>query len=317
MKKISAWISGNIALMILGVFIVALFLPESFGWVPTSAINPLLGVVMFGMGLTLKPIDFKIVFTNPRDIMIGVAAQFTIMPLVALLLARVFSLPVDIAIGVILVGCCPGGTASNVITYLAKGNVALSVGMTGVSTLLAPVLTPTLVYLLAGEAINVDAMGMFVSIFQVVILPIVSGFLVNHYLGRLAERILPYLPMVSTLTISLIVGCIVSVNAGRILTTGLLLWSVVILHNLLGLALGYMIGVVLKLEKSKCAAVTIEVGMQNSGLATSLAATHFALYPMAAIPGAVFSVWHNLSGSVAASLLRRNHAEESVRLSNK
>ena len=306
MKKMSIWISEHIAVLILGVFVAALLAPRSFGWVPTSAINPLLGVVMFGMGLTLRPVDFKILFTNPRDIILGVAAQFTVMPLVAWMLTHVLGLPVDMAIGVILVGCCPGGTASNVITYLAKGDVALSVGVTGVSTLLAPLLTPALVYALAGKSINVDAMGMFISIFQVVILPIVLGFLVNRYWKDLTRKLLPYLPMTSTMTISLIVGSIVSANSSRIIATGFLLWSVVILHNLLGLALGYIIGKVLKLEKPKCTAITVEVGMQNSGLATLLAATHFAAYPMAAIPGAVFSVWHNLSGSVVASLLRKN-----------
>ena len=305
MKKISIWISAHIAVVILGVCMVALFLPQTFLWIPSSAINPLLGVVMFGMGLTLRPVDFKILFTHPKDVMIGVLAQFTVMPLLACLLSRAFHLPADLAIGVILVGCCPGGTASNVITYLAKGDVALSIGMTGVATFLAPLVTPFLVYLLAGETINVNVTGMLVSIFQVVILPIVLGLLVNRFMRNWANCLTVYLPMISTLTISLIIACIVSAHSSAIIQCSLLLWSVVIAHNVLGLLLGYTVGTVLHLKSPKRTAITIEVGMQNSGLATSLAATHFAAYPLAAIPGAIFSVWHNMSGSIAASLFKR------------
>ena len=303
--RISNWIAGHIACVILVISLIALFVPASFAWVSPSAINPLLGVVMFGMGLTLRPIDFKVVFSRPQDVLVGSLAQFTIMPLVAWFLCHLFHLPQDIAIGVMLVGCCPGGTASNVITYLAKGDVALSVGMTGVSTLLAPIVTPLLILLLAGETIQVNLWGMFQSIIQVVILPIVLGFFLNYHCKKYTAKIIPFLPMISTLTIALIIACIISINAAQIIQCSFLLWGVVVLHNFLGLILGYAVGKCMKMNTAKRSAIAIEVGMQNSGLATSLAATHFAIYPMAAIPGAIFSVWHNFSGSFAAAYFKR------------
>ena len=305
MKKFSQWFAKNIAIIILFISLVALFMPKSFSWIPTSSINPLLGIVMFGMGLTLKPSDFKVVFTRPKDICIGALAQFSIMPLLALILCKLFQLPTDIAIGVILVGCCPGGTASNVYSYLAKGDVALSVGMTGLSTLLAPFLTPSLIFLLAGQSVDIPMMGMFHSILQVVILPLILGFTINHYFRTLADKLLPYLPMISTLTISLIVACIISVNANKILECSLTLGIVIICHNAFGLLLGYGLAHLFKVTKAKRTAISIEVGMQNSGLATSLAATHFACYPLATIPGAIFSVWHNLSGAIATSFFKK------------
>ena len=301
--------------MVLAVSAIALTVPASFLWISPKAITPMLGVVMFGMGLTLKPSDFKPVLLHPRDILIGELAQFIIMPLMAWTLCKALSLPTELAIGVILVGCCPGGTASNVICYLAKGDIALSVAMTGVSTLLAPLLTPALVLLLAGQSVDVDVWGMFVSIIQVVILPIALGFAANHYLRKATERIVPLLPMFSTVSIAFIIGIIVAHNAASILACSMIVAVVVILHNLLGLALGYAAGTLLGIEKTKRTAISIEVGMQNSGLATSLAATHFALFPMAAVPGAMFSVWHNFSGSIAAQIFRKaNKSSETARL---
>lgn len=309
MKKFSQWVAKNIAYIVLLISLVALFIPKSFNWIPTSSINPLLGVVMFGMGLTMKPTDFKVVFTHPKDICIGAIAQFSIMPLLALALCKIFQLPTDIAMGVILVGCCPGGTASNVYTYLSKGDIALSVGMTGLSTLLAPFVTPALILLLAGKAVDIDPVGMFESIMQVVILPIFVGFLINRYWRKAAEKMLPYLPMMSTLTISLIVACIISLNAEKILECSLTLGIVIICHNVFGLILGYGMATLFHVPTYKRTAISIEVGMQNSGLATSLAATHFACYPLATIPGAIFSVWHNISGSIATSIFKKFNAE--------
>ena len=291
--QISAWIAAHITLVVVLVTAVALFLPSSFVWIDTSAITPMLGVVMFGMGLTLRPSDFQPVLQHPKDILIGELAQFLIMPSLAWLLCKLLSLPEELALGVILVGCCPGGTASNVICYLAKGDVALSVAMTGVSTLLAPIVTPALVWLLAGESVEVDVAGMFLSIVQVVIVPIVLGVAANHYFQRTTRRIVPLLPI------------IVAHNAASILACSLIVAVAVILHNVLGLALGYGLSSLVGSEPSKRSAIAIEVGMQNSGLATSLAATHFALFPMAAVPGAMFSVWHNFSGSIAAQIFRK------------
>ena len=302
MKKICDFIARWMGAMVLIVAIFSLLVPASFSSVGTWVINPMLGIIMFGMGLTLSPQDFQVVLSRPRDILIGCLTQFSVMPLLASGLTWAFSLPEELAIGVILVGCCPGGTASNVITYLAKGDLALSVGMTAASTLLAPLLTPLLVWLLAGTMVNVDTLGMLMSIVYVVIAPIVCGLLCQRFLSSLTKRATPYLPAFSSVVIALLVGIIVSHNADRLLTAGLLVVAVVVMHNLLGLGIGFTVGRLLRLQKPKCVALSIEVGMQNSGLASSLAVLHFAAYPLAAIPGAVFSVWHNISGALVAKL---------------
>ena len=257
------------------------------------------------MGLTLKPGDFKVVFSRPKDVIIGCLAQFTIMPLLAFLLTKLFGLSPELAIGVILVGTCPGGTSSNVMTYLSKGDVPLSVGMTAVSTVLAPFLTPLLTYVYAGARVDVNMASMFLSIIKVVIVPIAAGFIINHFFSRFTQNVVEILPLISTTAIVAIVAAVVSANSSKIMTSGLLIVGVVILHNILGYLLGFSIGKFLKLDSSKCRAISIEVGMQNSGLATSLAATHFAQYPLATIPGAVFSVWHNISGAVLANIYAR------------
>ncbi len=310
LRKLSRLFSKYMALIVIAMAVLALLCPSAVSFIKTSYINPLLGVVMFGMGLTLRLSDFRVVFSHPKDVVIGTVAQFTVMPLLAYVLAKVFSLPAELAVGVILVGTCPGGTSSNVMTYLSKGDVALSVGMTAVSTVLAPVMTPLLTYLYAGETVHVDLLSMFLSIIQVVILPIALGFAVNRFFGRFAEKATDVLPLVSTLAIVAIVGAVVSVNAGRLMSCGLLILGVVVLHNVLGYLLGYAAARALRMSRTKCRAVSIEVGMQNSGLATSLATVHFAQYPLATIPGAVFSVWHNVSGALLANLFLRQAERE-------
>lgn len=307
---ISAWIAAHITFVVVLVTILALFFPSSFTWIGTSAITPMLGVVMFGMGLTLRPSDFRPVLQHPKDILVGELAQFLIMPSLAWLICQLLSLPAELALGVILVGCCPGGTASNVICYLAKGDVPLSVAMTGISTLLAPILTPALVWMLAGKSVEVDIAGMFLSIVQVVIVPIVLGVAANHYFRQTTQRIVPLLPMISTLSIAFIIGIIVAHNSASILSCSLIVGIAVILHNVFGLTLGYALATLSGSEPSKRSAISIEVGMQNSGLATSLAATHFAMFPLAAVPGAMFSVWHNFSGSIAAQIFRKQSNKE-------
>ncbi len=306
MKKLCDFIARWMGVMVLIVAALSLTVPSSFVWIDTWTINPMLGAIMFGMGLTLSPADFKVVLSRPKDILIGCLTQFTVMPLLALGLTWAFSLPQELAIGVILVGCCPGGTASNVITYLAKGDLALSVGMTAASTLLAPLLTPLLVWLLAGTMVDVDTVGMLMSIVYVVIAPIVCGLLCQRFLPKLTKLLTPYLPAFSSIVIAMVVGIVVSHNAARLLTAGLLIVAVVIIHNLLGLAIGFTVGRLLHLQRPKCVALSIEVGMQNSGLASSLAVLHFAAYPLATIPGAVFSVWHNISGALVAKLYSLN-----------
>ncbi len=300
MKRVFDFISRYVGVLVLLTAVVALLLPKSFEWIDVVYINPLLGLVMFGMGLALNPADFKIVFSRPKDVIIGCFAQFLIMPGLAWLLTMIFRLPTELAIGVVLVGCCPGGTASNVMTYLAKGDLALSVGITSASTILAPVLTPFLTWMIAGTYVHVDALSMFLSIVQVVILPIVVGFLVQKYCPKFTGKAIGYLPGFSSLAIVLILGTVVSHSAERLLGCGLEVVLVVMLHNIFGLLLGFGAGKLLKLHYKKCVAISIEVGMQNSGLACSLATLHFAAYPLATIPGAIFSVWHNISGALVA-----------------
>ncbi|MBO7140250.1 MAG: bile acid:sodium symporter family protein [Prevotella sp.] len=299
------FISEYMGLLVLAAALLALLFPGLLQQVRPTVINYLLGVVMFGMGLTLKLQDFKVVFSRPKDVIVGCIAQFTVMPLLAWGLARLFSLDEALALGVVLVGCCPGGTASNVITYLAKGDLALSVGMTGVSTLLAPFLTPLLTWALAGKSVDVDVASMFLSILWVVILPIVLGLLVKGLWPKFTEKATDYLPAVSSIAIALIVAIVISANADKLLAGGLMIVLVVMLHNVCGLSLGYLTGRLLGLSEAKKRAVSIEVGMQNSGLASSLATIHFAAYPLATIPGAIFSVWHNLSGAAVAYLYRK------------
>ena len=305
MKRLCKLISDYMGLLVLAAAVVALAAPSAFSGIRPTVINPLLGVIMFGMGMALRLEDFRIVFSRPRDILIGCTAQFTIMPLLAFALSRLFALDEALAVGVVLVGCCPGGTASNVITYLAKGDLALSVGMTATSTILAPVLTPLLVWLLAGKTVDVDVIGMLLSILWVVILPIVAGLIVKWLWPLFTEKATAYLPAVSSLAIAFIVMIIIAANASKLLLGGLIIVVVVIFHNLCGLGLGWLIGHLLHLPAAKRKAISIEVGMQNSGLASSLATLHFAAYPMATIPGAIFSVWHNISGAIVARLYAR------------
>ena len=297
MKKICDFISRWMGALVLVLAILALLVPAPFASVGTWVINPMLGLIMFGMGLTLNPKDFSIVFTRPKDVLIGCLAQFTIMPLLAWCLTKAFALPPDLALGVILVGCCPGGTASNVITYLAKGDLALSVGMTATSTVLAPLLTPSLTWLMADTFVDVDAVGMLLSIVYVVIVPIIGGFLIQHFLPHFTERAVAYLPAFSSLMIASLVAIIVGHNASKLLTGGTIVVLVVLL----------------RLTHAKRSAISVEVGMQNSGLATSLATIHFSAFPMAAIPGAIFSVWHNISGALVAKVYSMNEkSDESV-----
>ena len=305
MQQICNFIAKWMGAIVLIVAALSLIVPASLAWISTWVINPMLGIIMFGMGLTLTEKDFKIVLSRPKDILIGCLTQFIVMPLLAWALVLVFSLPQELAIGVILVGCCPGGTASNVITYLAKGDLALSVGMTAASTLLAPLLTPLLVWLFADTMVDVDTTGMLLSIVCVVILPIAGGLLCQRFIPKMTQRVTPYLPALSSIAIALTVGIVVAHNADRLMTAGWLVVLIVMIHNLLGLGIGYFVGRLLRLQQSKRVALSIEVGMQNSGLATSLAVMHFASFPLATIPGAVFSVWHNISGAIAARIYSR------------
>ena len=311
LEKISGWAGKYMAVIALLVAIIALVFPDPVkGVIKTSYVNTLLGIVMFGMGMTLKLSDFKVVFTKPKAVITGILSQYIIMPLLAFLLVKIFNLDPALAVGVILVGSCPGGTSSNVMTYLAKGDVALSVGMTACTTILAPVVTPALVLLLGGATINVSYVSMLMSIVQVVLVPIVLGFVINHFFEKFAQACAKVLPLVSVIAICLIIMAVVAANASKIMTVGWLIVVVVMLHNLCGYALGYGVGKVLGLSRDQMRTLSIEVGMQNSGLATSLATVHFATMPLAAVPGTVFSVWHNISGAIYANILARTTKEE-------
>ena len=311
LAKISDFTGKYMAIIALAVAIVALVFPGPVSSVvKTSYVNILLGIVMFGMGMTLKLSDFKVVFTKPKAVIVGILSQFVIMPVLAFVLAFVFQLPAELAVGVILVGSCPGGTSSNVMTYLAKGDVALSVGMTACTTIMAPVVTPLLVLLFAGQTVDVDVLEMFLSIVQVVLVPIAAGFLINYFFEKVAAACASVLPLVSVVGISLIIMAVVAANQAKLLTVGPLIILVVMLHNVLGYALGYLVGRVLRLTKEQMRTLSIEVGMQNSGLASSLATVHFASMPLAAVPGAVFSVWHNISGAVYANILARSAGKD-------
>ena len=293
------------AIIVLAVAALALFLPKSSMWIQTSWVNYLLMVVMFGMGLTMKLSDFGVVFSRPKDIIIGCSAQFIIMPLLAFALGKTFGLERSLLVGVMLVGTCPGGTASNVITYLSKGDVSLSVGMTSVNTLLSPLLTPALTYLFLRTSVHVDVKAMIFSIIQVVAVPIGLGILINKLMPKVCEKIKDILPCISVTAICLIIAAVVSHNSEKILSTGAVIFAVVILHNLLGYVCGYLVGVLFKMDISRKKAVAIEIGMQNSGLATTLAGSAFPDLSMATVPGAIFSVWHNISGAVLAGVFRR------------
>lgn len=310
LETISNFFGKFMALIVLAVAALALFVPVTCTWIQTGWVNYLLMIVMFGMGLTFKLEDFKLVFTRPKDIIIGCLAQFTIMPLLAFGLGKVFGLDAALLAGVILVGTCPGGTSSNVITYMSKGDVALSVGMTSVNTVLAPLLTPAITWLLLRTTVTVDPMNMFLSIIKVVIIPIALGFIINKLFGKVTEKLVTILPTVSVIAICLIVASVVSHNAEKIFSTGVVVFAVVILHNLLGYTCGFGLGKLLKLNVAKTKALSVEIGMQNSGLATSLAGTAFPDLAMATVPGAIFSVWHNISGAVLANIYNRWNEKE-------
>ncbi|MCR4610836.1 MAG: bile acid:sodium symporter family protein [Lachnospiraceae bacterium] len=312
MKKISEFIGKFMAIIVLAVAALALFVPRSCMWIQTGWVNYLLMIVMFGMGLTMKLSDFAVVFKKPKDVIVGCIAQFIIMPLLAFALGKIFGLNDELLIGVILVGTCPGGTSSNVITYLSKGDTAMSIGMTSINTLLAPILTPLLTYFYLRTTVNVDILSMFLSIIQVVILPIGLGIIINKFLGKYTQKVKDLLPTVSVAAICMIIASVVSHNSEKIISTGLIIFVVVILHNILGYLCGFLVGVIFKMDISRKKAVSIEIGMQNSGLATTLANSSFPNMSMATVPGAVFSVWHNISGAILASIYRRigNKKEE-------
>ena len=298
--RFTQFIQKTFALWVVLFAGIALIVPEAFVWLKVYIIW-MLGIIMFGMGMTMTVDDFKGVLQSPKAVIVGVVAQFMVMPGLAYLLCHLFQLPSEIAIGVILVGCCPGGTASNVITYMAKGNTALSVACTSVSTLLAPVLTPAIFYLLASQWIEINALSMLGSILQVVLFPIILGLIVRAVWKQKVDSYIQVMPLISVIAIVAIVAAIIGGSKAQILESGLLILAVVALHNGLGYLLGFWASRVFKLPYADSKAIAIEVGMQNSGLGMALAAVHFAASPVTAVPSAIFSLWHNISGPALAT----------------
>lgn len=302
LAALSRFVGNTFALWVL-VFAVLAFLEPQWFIALKVAIVPLLGLVMFGMGLTLKLDDFAALARQPWRVALGVVAHFLIMPGVAWLLCQLFHLPAEIAVGVILVGCCPSGTASNVMVWLSRGDLALAVAIAAVTTLLAPLLTPALIWLLASAWLPVSFMDMFWSILQLVMLPIVLGVMAQRLLGARVQVAVQVLPLVSVVSIVMIVCAVVAASQAKIAESGLLIMAVVVLHNSFGFVLGYLTGRLCKLPLAQRKSLALEVGMQNSGLGAALAAAHFS--PLAAVPSALFSVWHNISGALLSTWFRK------------
>lgn len=300
--RMSQFVSRFFALWVLMFAVIAFFWPAGFMWVGPY-IPWFLGLIMFGMGATLSLGDFKHIVRHPKSVVVGVFAQFLIMPSLAYGLAVAFQLPPEIAIGVILVGACPGGTASNVITYLARGNTALSVACTSVATLLAPILTPAIVYFLASQWIEVSASAMVLSVLKMVLLPVALGVIVRTLWQNKVDRTAEVLPLVSMFMIALLVAALIGASKDKIIESGLMIFLVVVLHNGLGFLCGYALGALFKLPYADNKAIAIEVGVQNSGLGAALAVAHFS--PLAAVPSAIFSLWHNISGPLLATYWAR------------
>lgn len=296
-------------LWILAFSILAFYRPGTLGS-QTGYIPTLLGIIMFGMGTTLTAADFRLVLTRPLDIAIGSGTQFLVMPALGYAIAKLLALEPLLAAGMVLLGSCPGGTASNVITYLARGNVAFSVTLTAVSTLAAPLMTPLLTYLYADQWMNIPVEKLFVSTMKIVLVPVVLGIGVRWALRERIGPVVAVMPAFSALVIIYVVGIIVAVNSGAIVKVGALTALAVVLHNGLGLIIGYRVALLSGMDQAKSRALAIEVGMQNSGLGVALASAYLGV--LAALPGALFSIWHNIIGSLLA-LLWRNKGDTPAR----
>jgi BASS family bile acid:Na+ symporter len=309
LTTISRFLSAHTPIVVIAAAVISFFAPTTFAWVSGFTQTAILGFIMLTMGLTLTTQDMKVLATRPWDLAIGAFAQFGLMPLIAWILVHFFHLDTAFAVGIILVGCCPGGVSSNIMSYLCKGDVAYSVGMTTVSTLLAPVVTPALVLWLAGKTIAVDTVGMFINILIVTIIPVGIGFLGNLFFGKKEafKKAQSIMPSLSVLGLACIVGGVISAVHSHLLSGGWALfgWTflIVFLHNGFGYVTGYTVGKLFSFSKAKKRTLSIEVGMQNAGLATNLASTFFmASCPLSVVPCAISCAWHSISGTLLASL---------------
>lgn len=309
-KKVNSLFNKYLVLFVVGVAAIALWVPQTFTWA-SNYTSFFLQVIMFGMGMTMTLGDFSEVLKTPGKVLLVSAMQFGFMPLSAFLIAKLFNLPDDMALGLILVGCVPGGTSSNVITYLSNGNAPLSITATSVSTLLAPLVTPLLLSFYGSAYVEISFWAMFLSIFQIVLVPIVAGVVVNYLLGRHIDTVKEFLPTVSTLGILLVLGGTVSVNAETLMTSGLVMFLAVTLHNMSGYLIGHGVSYLVKMDEGSTRAMSIEVAMQNTGLAASLGLTHFN--PAAALAGAVGAIMHNVVGIVYSNICQyRDKTEATV-----
>ena len=310
MKRIFKAIEKYFFIIVLLAVSISLSFPNSFKWVLSeyygiNVLNLLLSIILFTMGTTLKVDDFVRVFRNPKEISVGLLAQYIVMPVLALALARIFSLNPALTVGLILVGTVPGGTASDVITFLAKGDVALSVSLTAVSTVISPILTPLITLLLIGNQINFSPVDMFISIIEIVIIPIFLGLILNYKFPDFCEKLKDYLPAISSIVICLIVAGVIGANKQAILASSVIIIFVIILQYFLAMILGFGVGYLAGMNKKQIITVAIELSFQNSGLSTGLAKTHFPSLPQATVPGALYSVWQNFAGSILAYVFRR------------
>jgi bile acid:Na+ symporter, BASS family len=288
---------------------VAFFSPNPFK--PFGTYIPyLLGLIMLGMGLTMSLDDFKLVFTRPKDVIYGVVLRFVIMPGVAFAVAKLMDLPPSLAAGLILVGACPSGTASNVMTFIAKGDTALSVTVSSINTVLAPFLTPYIFLLLAGTLIPINAEALLADILKIVLFPVALGIVIRIFAASFVERVIKIIPLVSVLSIIAIITIVVALSAAKLATVAAIGFIAVAMHNGIGLGMGYGASRTLGLTHKKAKALAFEIGMENSGLAVALAVAH--LDPIAAIPGAIFSVWHNFTGSLLAGYWGSKDSDEMI-----
>lgn len=307
-QSVSRWLANYTSLFIIGIAVITFIWPHIFDWVRGNTQTVILGIIMLTMGLTLTTEDFKILARRPLDIFIGACAQFIIMPCLAYTLVRVWHLDPALALGILLVGACPGGVSSNIMSYLCHGDVAFSVGMTCASTVLAPVMTPLLMKITAGEIIHIDTIGMFTNILIVTILPVSIGCALNYFFSNRPSfpKIQSLMPGVSVTCLAMIVGGVISTVHDDLVSRGLILflWTFVVVfcHNSLGYLLGWGAGRLAGFNTSKKRTVSIEVGMQNAGLATVLASNFFASQPLAVLPCAISCAWHSISGTILAGI---------------
>jgi len=313
MKRVFKAVEKYYFIIIILFVISSLIYPVAFNWVLSEVngvkvINLLLSLVIFTMGTTLEFDNFANVFRHPREIAVGISAQYIIMPVLAFIIASIFSLDTALTVGLVLVGTVPGGTASDVITFLADGDVALSVSLTAISTILSPLLTPIITLLLIGNQIHFNPVDMFISIVHIVLIPIALGLLLNYKFPSFCKQLRDYLPGLASLVVCVIVAGVIGANKQAILTSSVIVIVVIVLLYFLGMLLGFVAGYLTGMKRKQIITVAIELAFQNSGLSTSLAKTHFPNLAQATVPGALYSVWQNLAGSVLAYIFKKYHS---------